>query len=237
MRSLAYGMAVTILTAACASAGVAQSRPPVSPPASQPISLTPPAGLVGTWDAITRSHGGIGSTVLLSPDSAFTLVLGAMVEMKYRIEGNKFTFFSDQLGNQSSETQTLTFVGGSPVFSGNGCSRKLKRLDTETPSSGLIGKWQSMHMTGVPAYEEYTAEGLTRLRVPIQVQKGSFSITGNTVVFHTLSPRLEDWSAQFSLQGDTLTFSIGSERHRYLHARQLIPFDVQQPAKSAGLVC
>ena len=93
-----------------------------------------------------------------------------------------------------------------------------------------------MHMTGVPAYEEYTADGLARLRVPIQVLKGKFSIKGNTMAFHTLSPRQEDWSAPFSLKGDTLTLSIGGEQ-KYLRARQLIPLDVQQPAPPAGLVC
>lgn len=175
--------------------------------------------------------------MLISADSAFALVLGAMVESKYMIEGNKFTFFSDQPGKEFSDTQTLTFVGGSPVFSGNGCSRRLKRLDPAAPDSGVVGKWQSMHMTGVPAYEEYTAEGSSRLRVPLQVQRGSFSIAGNTVIFHTLSPRREDWSAQYSLQGDTLTFSIGGEKQQYLHARSLIPLDVQQPAKPKGLVC
>lgn len=235
MRSLVYISAAVGIFAGWSSAGTAQSSPSVSVGATAVTASTP--NLAGTWDAITRSYGGIGSTTLFSPDSTFTLVLGAMVDMKYRIEGNKFTFFSDQPGNQSSETQTLTFVGGRPVLSGNGCSRKLKRLDAATPDSGLVGRWQSMHMTGVPAYEEYTADGLTRLRVPIQVQKGSYSITGNTVAFHTLTPRREDWSAQFSLKGDTLTFSNAAGQHQYLRARQLIPFDVQQPTKPAGMVC
>ncbi len=191
--------------------------------------------LAGTWDAITRSYGGIGATTILSSDSTFTLVVGAMVDFKYKIDGKKITLFSNEAG-RPSDTQGLTFIGGSPVFSGNGCSRKLKRIDPANNDSGLVGRWQSMHMTGVPAYEEYTADGWARLRVPIQVLKGSFSIKGNTMAFHTLSPRQEDWSAPFTLKGDTLTFSIGGEQ-KYLRARQLIPLDVQQPAPPAGLVC
>lgn len=235
MRSLILLSTAIGILAGWSSAGPAQSSPSVPMGGTAVTTSTP--NLAGTWDAITRSHGGIGSTTLFGPDSTFTLVLGAMVDMRYRIEGSKFTFFSDQPGNQSSEAQTLTFVGGSPVLSGNGCSRKLKRLDAATPDSGLVGRWQSMHMTGVPAYEEYTADGRTRMRVPIQVQKGSYSITGNTVAFHTLTPRREDWSAEFSLKGDTLTFLIGGAQHQYLRARDLIPFNVQQPAKPAGMVC
>jgi hypothetical protein len=235
MRSLILLTTAIGILAGWSSAGPAQSSPSVPLGGTGVTTSTP--NLVGTWDAITRSHGGIGSTTLFSPDSTFAVIVGAMVEGKYRIEGNKITLFSDQPGNDFSETQGLTFVGGSPVFSGNGCSRKLKRLGAASADSGLVGRWQSMHMTGVPAYEEYTADGLSRLRVPIQVQKGAFSVTGNTVAFHVLSPRPEDWSTQFTLKGDTLTFTIGGGQHNYLRARQLIPFDVQQPAKPAGLVC
>jgi hypothetical protein len=199
--------------------------------------MTAAPNLAGTWDAIARSYGGIGSTAIFSPDSTFVLVLGAMVDLKYRLEGNKFTFFSDQPGQQGFETQTLTFTAGHPVLSGNGCSRKLTRLEPQFADSGLVGRWKSIHMTGVPAYEQYTANGLTRLRVPLQVQRGSFSIAGSSVAFHTLSPQREDWVASFKLNGDTLTFAIGGEQHHYLRTQPLIPSDVQQPAKPAGMVC
>jgi hypothetical protein len=235
MRSLVYLPAAIGILAGWSSAGPAQSNPS-SPSRSEPVTTAAP-NLAGTWDAITRSYGGIGSTTILSPDSSFALVLGAMVDMKYRLEGNKFTFFSNEPGKEGSETQTLTFTAGQPVFSGNGCSRKLTRLDPLAADSGLVGRWKSIHMTGVPAYEQYTADGLTRLRVPLQVQKGSFSIVGSSVVFHTTSPQREDWAASFRLNGDTLTFSIGGERHQYLRAQPLIPLDVQQPAKPAGMVC
>ncbi len=236
MSSIVYLSAAIGILGGWSSVSIAQSSPS-APAAGGTAVTTPTPNFAGTWDAITRSYGGIGSTTLFSPDSTSTLVLGAMVEVNYKIEGNKITLFSDQPGNKFSETQDLKFVDGSPVLSGNGCSRKLKRLGAADANSGLVGSWQSMHMTGVPAYEEYTRDGLARLRVPIQVQKGTFSITGNTVAFRTLLPRREDWSAQFSLKGDTLTFSIGGEQHNYLRARDLIPFDVQQPAKPAGLVC
>lgn len=185
--------------------------------------------IAGTWDATVRSHGGIGSTVIFSTDSAFALVLGAMVDMTYKVVGDKFTFFSSEPGDQSSETQDLKFVSGQAVLSGHGCSRKLTRLDPQAGDSGLVGKWRSIHMTGVPAYEEYTADGITRLRVPIQVQRGVFHVTDSTINFQTLSPRREAWSAGFRLSGDTLTFSIGGEQKRYVRARPLIPLDVQQP--------
>jgi hypothetical protein len=236
MRSLAYGVGVTVLTAACGSAGT-QGTPPVSQPVPETTSPGPLPELVGTWDAITRSYGGIGSTALFAGDSVFTLVLGAMVDLKYRVNGNKFTFFSEERGKNFSETQTLTFVGDTAILSSKGCRIKLIPLETGTTEGSLVGKWRFTHMTGVPAYEEFSADGLGRLRVPMQVQKGSYRVTGNTIDFHTITPRPEDWSARFSLKSDTLTISNATGEHRYLRTRPLIPMDVQQPAPPARMVC
>jgi hypothetical protein len=174
--------------------------------------------------------------VLLSRDSAFALVLGAMVDVNYSIAGRTFTILPDP-NSKGVETQTLAFADGEAVLSANGCSRKLTRLDTLPGDSGLVGRWKSLHMTGVPAYEEYTADGRVRMRVPIQVQKGVFSMVGNSIVFHTLSPPSADWAADFELKGNTLTFSYRGQQHQYLRASPLIPFDVEQPAVPKGLVC
>src|SRR5882672_5710120 len=43
-----------------------------------------PAPLIGTWEAITRSTGGLGSTISFAPDNTMSYTLGAMVDMKYR---------------------------------------------------------------------------------------------------------------------------------------------------------
>jgi len=237
MRPWACGAAVTVLSLANGQGAPAQSIPPVPQPIPVTVSPAPHTGLVGTWEATIRSYGGIGSTVLFAADSVFTLVLGAMVDVKYKVNGSEFTFFGEDRGKRSSETQKLKFVGDTAVLSANGCSMKLTPLETGTVAGSLVGKWRLMHMTGVPAFEEFTPDGEARLRVPIQVQKGMYSVRGDTIAFHTYSPRREDWSARFRLTGDTLTVSIGGERQQYLRARPLIPFDVQQPAPPAGMVC
>jgi Family of unknown function (DUF5640) len=236
MRLLAYGITVTVLTAARASVATAQGTPPVSQPASQAASAAIVPGLVGTWDAVTRSYGGIGSTVVIAKDSVFMQVLGAMVDLKYEVDGDKFMFSAEEGGRKHTETQTLTFVGDTAILSAKNCRIKLTPLEAGTKGS-LVGKWRFTHMTGVPAYEEFSADGIARLRIPLQVEKGTYSVTGNTINLHTFAPRSDDWSAQFSLQSDTLTFSDAKGEHRYLRARSLIPLDVQQPAPPARMVC
>lgn len=237
MRLPAYGVAVAFLTTACTSVGTGQGTPPVSPPVALTASLAPATGLVGTWDAITRSYGGIGSTVLFADDSLFALVLGAMVETKYKVNGQEFTVFGEERGNRFSETQKLTFVNDTAVISAKGCSMKLTPFEKGIVPGSLVGKWRMIHLTGVPAYEEFSPDGVARLRVPIQVQKGKYSVRGDTIEFHTITPRSEDWSAQFRLTGDTLTVSNSAGQHGYLRARPLIPLDVQQPVPPIRMLC
>jgi hypothetical protein len=207
-----------------------------SPLTGKPVTFPSPE-ILGTWDAIQRSHGGIGSTVILSADSSFVLVLGAMVDMRYRVDGDDFFFLNDDSTNSPVEKQRLTFSGGQAVLSALGCSRKLTRLDSLPRDSGIVGRWKSLHRTGVPAYEEYTVDGRTRMRVPIQVQRGSFLALGNSIAFHTVSPAPENWYADFQLRGDTLAFSIDAQPHQYLRARPLIPADVQQPREARPSRC
>ena len=207
-----------------------------------PQSLVPAAPdrhplLVGTWDAIQRSYGGIGSTVVLGGDSLFALVLGAMVEGNYKVKGEEFTVFGTDRGNEFSETQKLTFVGDTAILSVKKCQMKLVPFESGTQAGSLVGKWRMIHLTGVPAYEEFSADGSMRLRVPIQVQKGSYSVIGDSIAFHTRTPRSEDWGARFSLAGDTLTVSNNLGQHRYVRAPQLIPLDVQQPEPPKQLLC
>jgi hypothetical protein len=241
MRLLTYGVAVAVLTAACGSAGTAQGVPPVPQPIPVTVSPAPLTGLVGTWDAITRSYGGLGQTALFTPDGNVGLVLGAMVEFKYKLEGDKLTVYNDDPRNKFSQTSKLTLIGDTAIVSSAGKSSagkplKMVRLATATTGSGLVGTWQYMHYTGVPGYDEYAEDGSMRLRVPIQVQRGIYSVVGNKVSFQILTPARENWDAEFAINGDTLAFQMGGQKHLYLRARPLIPYDVQQPARPSGMV-
>jgi hypothetical protein len=237
MRSVVGLWSVVAILAIWSSLAIGQNTPAVPQPIPAPASSDQHSALVGTWDAIQRSYGGIGSTVVFAGDSVFALVLGAMVEGNYKVKGDEFTIFGNDRGKEFSETQKLTFVGDTAILSIKKCQMKLIPFESGTGAGTLVGKWRMIHLTGVPAYEEFTADGSMRLRVPIQVQKGTYSVIGDSIAFHTLAPSSEDWGARFSVAGDTLTVSNNLGQHRYLRAPQLIPLDVQQPAPPTQLLC
>jgi hypothetical protein len=236
MRSLTIVVVVAVIASVSGSAA-AQSTAPVLPPAAEKTPSAERTGLAGTWDAIARSSGGIGSTMLFSEDGSFALILGAMVEMKYRVSGNKLTFYGEESGRNFSDTQGVGFRGDTAILSGNGCRIRLIPLEPRPPQGSLIGQWRFTHMTGVQAYEDFSADGRGRLRVPLQVQKGSYSVGDNAIAFYALTPRPSDWTSQFTLQNDTLTISNDLGQHRYVRAAPLIPMAVEQPLPPKKLLC
>jgi hypothetical protein len=229
MHSLARLSAASFLSlAACANTGTTTRQTAVPPVA---LSVTPqtPASLVGTWDAIARSEGGLGETALFAPDNTVALVLGAMVDMKYMLEGDKLTVYNNDVRDGSSQTNSVRLIGDTAIISSGGNSQKMVRLPTANPASGLVGAWGYVHYTGGPGYEEYAEDGSMRLRVPLQVQRGRYSVAGNKISFLILAPARQEWDAEFAINADTLRVQMRGQKHVYLRARPLIPYDVRQP--------
>lgn len=236
MHSLASASAAFILSLAACTSTATTTGSAAGPPIALSATSQTPASLVGTWDAITRSHGGIGSTALFAPDGTVALVLGAMVDMKYKVDGDKITVYNDGPRDKFSQTNNLTLVGDTAIVSSGGKSLKMVRLPTDKTASGLVGTWQYMHYTGVPGYDEYAENGSMRLRVPMQVQRGIYGVAGNKVSFQMFTPVRENWDAEFAIKGDTLAIQMRGQKHLYLRARPLIPYRVRQPAPPSGMI-
>jgi hypothetical protein len=203
--------------------------------AAQPVQAKgAAAGLVGTWESPVRKPPSLGMTVLFSPDSVISIVVGPMVDGTYTLEGSQLTLVDIVDRKPTSETMTVSFQRDTVVFSAGARSRRLTRLDTVTADTGVLGRWWYIDRegAGVPAYQEFTADGVTRLRIPVGVMKGMYSVRGNKMKLRMLSPHQENKDASFIVKGDTLTLRIpgASGSGVFLRARPLIPYSVQQPA-------
>jgi hypothetical protein len=187
-------------------------------------------GLIGTWEDQMRSADGTGLTFLFTRERTVTMVFGAMVDGQYKLVGDQFTIIGTGGNRPITQSVFLTNAGDTAIFSDGSTSEKLVRMGRGTQADSIVGRWRYIHSTGVPGYNEYSADGRIRLRVPIRVVKGRYSVSGNTLTMRTSLAPNEDRKAPFTVRGDTLTIDMDGHPERFLRAKPLIPYDVEQPA-------
>lgn len=177
-----------------------------------------PGALLGTWEAISRSEGGLGSTIAFAADNTLTFTMGAMVDMSYRRSGDSL-FVSSPDGDLAPAK--IAIVHDTLVVTRNGREQRESRVGAVVGDNPLVGNWTYLHYTGVPAYEEYTASGAYHLRVPIRTLQGNYTAFGDAAMLHLLGDGGGDRSVKFTVVGDTLQLSWDGQTSRYLRAKPL----------------
>jgi hypothetical protein len=179
-----------------------------------------PAALLGSWEAMSRSESGLGSTITFAPDNALTFTMGAMVDMSYHRSGDSL-FVTGPDGDLAPAK--VVFVHDTLVVTRNGREQRETRIGPSVSSSGnpLVGSWTYLHYTGVPAYEEYTATGAYHLRVPIRTLQGNYTAFGDAAMLHLMGDGGGDRNVKYSVVGDTLQLSWDGQKSRYLRAKPL----------------
>jgi hypothetical protein len=177
-----------------------------------------PGPLLGSWEAISRSEGGLGSTIAFAPDNTLTFTMGAMVDMSYRRSGDSL-FVTSPDGDLAPAK--VTFVHDTLIVTRNGREQRETRIGPALGDNPLVGNWTYLHYTGVPAYEEYTATGAYHLRVPIRTLQGNYTAFGGAAMLHLMGDGGGDRNVKFTVVGDTLQLSWDGQTSRYLRARPL----------------
>jgi hypothetical protein len=177
-----------------------------------------PGALLGSWEAISRSEGGLGSTIAFAADNTLTFTMGAMVDMSYRRSGDSL-FVTSPDGDLAPAK--IAFVHDTLVVTRNGREQRESRIGATVTDNPLVGSWTYLHYTGVPAYEEYTATGAYHLRVPIRTLQGNYTAFGDAAMLHLMGDGGGDRNVKFSVVGDTLQLSWSGQTSRYLRARPL----------------
>jgi hypothetical protein len=186
--------------------------------AALPAQVSPGSSLVGTWEAVARSAGGLGTTVSFGVDNSLSYTVGAMVDFKYRRVRDSL-FIVDPEGNSTASRiriahdTLITFRGDS--------EQRETRLGAVSAGDSLVGIWTYPHYTGVAAYEEYTPAGDLRLRIPIRTLRGTYATQGDSAVLHLAGPGGGDRAVHFAVVADTLLLVWNGQTNRYLKAKQL----------------
>jgi hypothetical protein len=141
-----------------------------------------PPGLVGRWRSAETSSGGLGAMFEFFKDGTFNFSAGAVVETKYRIEGNQLILPSGTI-NGPEQRLTMEWVNadhmvlnGSETLSRQGTSH-----DTTNP---IVGEWTAPRETGGVKSEVrwfFEPDGTGLLLYPFKWQKGSYSVKNGTI--------------------------------------------------------
>jgi predicted acyltransferase len=177
-----------------------------------------PGALLGSWEAISRSEGGLGSAIAFAADNTLTFTMGAMVDMSYRRSGDSL-FVTSPSGDLAPAK--IAIVHDTLVVTRKGREQRERRMGAAVGNNPLVGNWTYLHYTGVPAYEEYTATGAYHLRVPIRTLQGNYTAFGDAAMLHLMGDGGGDRNVKFSVVGDTLQLSWDGQTSRYLRAKPL----------------
>jgi hypothetical protein len=205
IRSCAFVLIPNLLLLNVAAAQVAPARP--SPT------------LIGTWEAVTRSAGGLGSTISFAADNTMSFTLGAMVDMKYKRARDSLYIIDPANGVNAFR---IAILRDTLVMTNEGKEQRETRVGA--PVKGVdpvIGRWTYLHYTGVPAFEEYTPGGDFRLRVPIRTLDGTYATMGDSAMMHLPGPGGGDRGVRFAVVGDTLQLTWNGQTSRYVRATAL----------------
>jgi hypothetical protein len=180
------------------------------PPSSNP--------LLGAWEAISRSSGGLGATISFGAENSMSFTMGAMVDMKYRRSGDSLFVTSS---DGALPPASIAFVNDTLVVTRGSREQRETRLGVSEGADPLVGRWTYKHYTGVPAYEEYTADGTYHLRVPIRTLTGTYTTAGNDAMLHLMGDGGGDREVKFAIVADTLALTWNGQTTRYLRAAPL----------------
>lgn len=141
---------------------------------------------VGIWSAAARSNGGLGAQWTFAADGKATHGFGALVDLRYVIEGNRITMtLQDRDGNAqekptvdefSIDGDTLTLNPGTPA-------RVMQRVGKpHARAHPIVGEWTYPHYVGVPAFMRYSRNGSAELAVPFKTFAGTWRRDGDKLV-------------------------------------------------------
>lgn len=176
--------------------------------------------LVGRWRSAVTSQGGLGSMVQLQKDGTLEYSKGAIVEMKYRVEGKSLVLPPENAKGPETR-QAIEFVGdktlrmmpaGAPPIE---LARQGNRLDAANP---ILGEWTAPREVNGKKLESryiFYPSGKALLLLPIATKTGVYSVQGAKMKIDI--PGLSSSEGSFQRAGDALLLPMGKAgRVKYL---------------------
>jgi hypothetical protein len=161
--------------------------------------------LVGRWEPIVKSSGGICAVLDLLEDGTFVSGLAVQVDLKYSLEGSRLSLLQGEKVLEFEFPWDVAFVGQRMTIPGEPARTRLGAA--VTGASPIVGVWTYEHHTGPTAYERYEADGTCQLRIPMLGEtRGRWKVAGGVLTLET-NGTLEVSSFEMEMTGDLLTIT------------------------------
>ena len=154
---------------------------PAAPPAPVPDAL------IGVWEPVDRSKGGIGAVIELTRDGRYIQTMTALGDGFYRIDGDRIFFRNGPTAAEDpKEAVRFAIDGDSLTFTGpDGSTTRRERIGA-APAGGptIVGTWHDAYADSPrQAYERYGADSRFEFRVPMASETSTYRVEGDTLVF------------------------------------------------------
>lgn len=185
------------------------------------LYANPSAPILGQWESLERSAGGVGEVVEFRPDGSFLQMVVAMGDATYELRGDGLlTFWKDKTGNTSIMANQIDLEGDVLLQKddkGN-LLDTLERIGRSRKSDPpLAGRWCSESLPGLATLREFTRDGKMFIRLLIATAHGRYKISGDTLT--TDSDRSPQKIFQFRVENDLLTVTLkGSPEKKFKRA-------------------
>ncbi len=143
--------------------------------------------LIGRYESVERSKGGIGATMEFQRDGRLVQTIGAMVDGAYRINGDTLLVRWEDSPEESKSwfrvtADSMLQTTGSGANQGRRAARRVGKA--EVVQGSVVGKWSYPHSAGGIAVEEYTKDGQFHFRLPFTPVTLHYSLEGDTLTLH-----------------------------------------------------
>jgi hypothetical protein len=170
--------------------------------------------IVGKWESVTRSRGGIGSTLDFHSDGTVSLTPGAMLDLNYRLDGTRLVMsFTDPGSGEVSENTVDVHISGDSMMQSDPESgqeiRLVRAQAARTDTLPIVGTWSFTHQTGGTAFQIFTADGNMHLRVPARTDRGTYVISADSLT--TIIEGQDPWQVRYAIDGTKLTLYSADE--------------------------
>jgi hypothetical protein len=176
--------------------------------------------LIGTWEAVRRTGGAMGSVWTFLPDGKLEMRAGPMVESWYIVKGDELIEPPESKAPGAAPQISRFRIEGDTLIKqqGNGELRFTRIGKAPVAATPIVGAWR-IGNPGTDARLEYTPDGLAKVRIVLRTMHGTYDAVNKTFA---LTPENSNASrgGRFRLEGGllVLTQPDGKTEATYIRA-------------------